>query len=35
MKTVISHVNLIDCVEPKVRPDSAVLNPSPATNKIS
>jgi imidazolonepropionase-like amidohydrolase len=25
MKTVLSHANLIDCVEPKVRPDSAVL----------
>src|ERR1700746_1876570 len=24
MKTVLSHANLIDCVEPKVRPDSAV-----------
>ena len=25
MNTVLSHANLIDCVEPKVRPDSAVL----------
>ena len=25
MKTVLSHSNLIDCVQPKVRPDSAVL----------
>ena len=25
MKTVLSHANLIDCVAPKVRPDSAVL----------
>src|SRR6267142_983561 len=25
MKTVLSHANLIDCVEPKVRPDCAVL----------
>jgi len=25
VKTVLSHANLIDCVEPKVRPDSAVL----------
>src|SRR5256885_13869536 len=25
MKTILSHANLIDCVEPKVRPDSAVL----------
>src|ERR1700755_3482355 len=25
MKTVLFHANLIDCVEPKVRPDSAVL----------
>src|SRR3989442_2066089 len=25
MKTVLSHANLIDRVEPKVRPDSAVL----------
>ena len=25
MKTVLSHANLIDCVEPKVRTDSAVL----------
>ena len=25
MKTVLSHANLIDCVEPKVRPDTAVL----------
>src|SRR6201982_644858 len=25
MKTVLSHANLIDCVEPKIRPDSAVL----------
>ena len=25
MKTVLSHANLIDCVEPEVRPDSAVL----------
>ena len=25
MKTVLCHANLIDCVEPKVRPDSAVL----------
>ena len=25
MKTVLSHANLIDCVEPRVRPDSAVL----------
>ena len=22
---IISHANLIDCVEPKIRPDSAVL----------
>src|SRR5256885_21377 len=25
MKTVLSRANLIDCIEPKVRPDSAVL----------
>src|SRR5205823_11117159 len=25
MKTTLSHANLIDCVEPKVRPDTAVL----------
>src|ERR1700680_3306448 len=25
MKTILSHTNLIDCVEPKVRPDTAVL----------
>src|ERR1700752_4958096 len=25
MKTVLFHANLIDCVEPRVRPDSAVL----------
>jgi imidazolonepropionase-like amidohydrolase len=25
MKTILSHANLIDCVEPEVRPDSAVL----------
>src|SRR5579864_401367 len=25
MKTILSHANLIDCVEPKVRPDSAVF----------
>src|ERR1700738_2062386 len=25
MKTVLSHANLIDCVEPNVRPDCAVL----------
>src|SRR2546430_9110324 len=25
MKTVLSHANLIDCVEPKVRPNTAVL----------
>ena len=25
MKTILSHANLIDCVEPKIRPDSAVL----------
>src|ERR1700757_772464 len=25
MKTILTHANLIDCVEPKVRPDSAVL----------
>src|SRR3954471_20949646 len=25
MKTMLSHANLIDCVEPKVRPDIAVL----------
>src|SRR6202008_66741 len=25
MKTVLSNANLIDCVEPKVRPDTAVL----------
>jgi len=25
MKTILSHANLIDCVEPKVRPDTAVL----------
>ena len=25
MKTILSHANLIDCVEPKVRQDSAVL----------
>src|SRR5215469_2967985 len=25
MKTILSHANLIDCVEPKVRPDASVL----------
>ncbi|MGE3743874.1 MAG: hypothetical protein AB7I59_30760, partial [Geminicoccaceae bacterium] len=25
MKTILSHANLIDCVEPEVRPDCAVL----------
>src|SRR6266446_9650686 len=25
MKTILLHANLIDCVEPKVRPDTAVL----------
>src|ERR1700730_6817757 len=25
MKTMLSHANLIDCIEPKVRPDCAVL----------
>src|SRR3954447_3551769 len=25
MKTILSHANLIDCVEPEIRPDSAVL----------
>ena len=25
MRTILSHANLIDCVAPKVRPDSAVL----------
>jgi imidazolonepropionase-like amidohydrolase len=25
VKTILSHANLIDCVEPKVRPDAAVL----------
>ena len=25
MKTILSHANLIDCVEPRVRPDTAVL----------
>ena len=25
MKTVLSHANLIDCVDPQVRPDTAVL----------
>src|SRR5690242_304719 len=25
MKTILSQANLIDCVEPKVRPDTAVL----------
>ena len=25
MKTILSHAHLIDCVEPKVRPDTAVL----------
>src|SRR3984893_15848969 len=25
MKTILSHANLIDCVEPKVQPDTAVL----------
>src|SRR5436189_3369730 len=25
MKTVLSHANLIDCVEPQIRPDTAVL----------
>ena len=25
MKTILSHANLIDCVELKVRPDTAVL----------
>ena len=25
MKTILSHANLIDCVEPRVRPDCAVL----------
>jgi len=25
MKTILSHTNLIDCVEPSLRPDAAVL----------
>jgi imidazolonepropionase-like amidohydrolase len=25
MKTILSHANLIDCIEPKVRPDTSVL----------
>src|SRR5919206_5210499 len=25
MKTILSHANLIDCIEPRVRPDTAVL----------
>src|ERR1700731_780903 len=25
MKTILSHANLIDCVEPNVQPDTAVL----------
>ena len=25
MKTILSHAHLIDCVEPEVRPDTAVL----------
>jgi len=25
MKTILSHANLIDCVEPQVRPDTAEL----------
>ena len=25
MKTILSHANLIDCVEPKVRPNTAVM----------
>ena len=25
MKTILAHSNLIDCVEPEVRPDTAVL----------
>jgi hypothetical protein len=25
METILSHASLIDCVEPKVRPDTAVL----------
>src|ERR1700726_3437033 len=25
MKTILSHANLIDCVEPQLRPDTAVL----------
>ena len=25
VKTILTHANLIDCVEPKVRPDAAVL----------
>jgi imidazolonepropionase-like amidohydrolase len=25
MKTILSHANLIDCVEPQLRPDAAVL----------
>ena len=25
MKTILSHANLIDCVEPEIRPDTAVL----------
>ena len=25
MKTILSHAHLIDCVEPKVRPDTVVL----------
>ena len=25
MKTILSHANLIDCVEPQVQPDTAVL----------
>ena len=25
MKTILSHANVIDCVEPKIKPDTAVL----------
>jgi hypothetical protein len=25
MRTILSQANLIDCVEPKLRPDAAVL----------
>ncbi len=25
MKTILSHANLIDCVEPQVQPDTAVM----------